>query len=303
MSKKINERVMLAMLNISIWSARKFDNKATVDVEASNGVSNVGRFNKRLIPEKAPEYKRLTEISTKLRSYFYSKSLPYGQEGIRLLPAKVYMEVAAEVRKASAEYEQAIADFIDSMEAQKAEAKVQLQSLYLESDYPNEETLRSKFGIYFKVLPFPDAEQFGVELPEEVIDSIKSSINDQVEETTTLAMNDLWKRLYEAVSHMADKLAVPDAIFRDSMIQNVHEVVELLPKLNFIDDPDLNSFCDQVGEKLAKVAPMEMRTDTAARADTAGEAIAIQNLMASFMGLPPTTTTVKTSPQQLLIVE
>lgn len=300
-SKNVSSRVMLAMLNISVWSARKFDNKATFEIEQNHSTKDIGRFNKKLLPENAASYKKIQEIANQLRALFYAKTLKYGQDGIGLLPAALYMELAEDVRTARAKFIPAVDEFIEDLDNLKREAKVLLNGLFLESDYPSREMLLQKFNIGFKVLPFPDAEKFGVELPGEVVEDIKESIAIQMDEATSNAMNDLWYRLYGVVTHMADKLAKPNAIFRDSLIENLRDMCDLLPQLNFVGDKNLTQLCDQVKEKLYVHEADSLRSNETTRADAAKDAIEIQQMMANFMGIKPPEVIVESNPQQLLI--
>jgi hypothetical protein len=82
---------------------------------------------------------------------------------------------------------------------------------------------------------------------------------------------------------MAEKLADPKAIFRDSMLENTREICALLPRLNFTDDPDLETMRQQVEATLLK-HPEALRNDPDLRRDTAAEAKKIMDAMGVFMG-------------------
>lgn len=43
----IQSKVMLCSVNVSAWGARRFDQKATEEVEKNHSAKNIGRFNKR----------------------------------------------------------------------------------------------------------------------------------------------------------------------------------------------------------------------------------------------------------------
>jgi hypothetical protein len=82
---------------------------------------------------------------------------------------------------------------------------------------------------------------------------------------------------------MAEKLADPKAIFRDSMLENTREICALLPRLNFTDDPNLEAMRQQVEASLLK-HPEALRNDPDLRHDTAVEAKKIMDAMGAFMG-------------------
>jgi hypothetical protein len=71
------------------------------------------------------------------------------------------------------------------------------------------------------------------------------------------ASRELWQRLYEAVSHMAERLQVYKVTeegvehpFRDSVVTNLVKLVDVLPKLNVTGDPELERLAAQVRASL-----------------------------------------------------
>ncbi|MEI2420850.1 hypothetical protein V6O07_11305, partial [Arthrospira platensis SPKY2] len=95
---------------------------------------------------------------------------------------------------------------------------------------------------------------------------------------------DVWQRLYDRVRHFAEKLDDPKAIFRDSTVNHLVELCELLPRLNVMDDPNLEAMRQEVEHKLAAYHPDDLRTNTTLRQTTAEAANDIAAKMAAFMG-------------------
>jgi hypothetical protein len=122
-----------------------------------------------------------------------------------------------------------------------------------------------------------------VQISSDELERIQQSVEQRVKEAQSLAMNDLWKRVYEKVKHISDKLHDPKAIFRDSMIDNARDLCDLLPRLNFADDPQLEAMRLEIETKLLK-NPEILRLHPEIRRDTAAEAKAIMDKMSSLMG-------------------
>lgn len=283
---ELKSRVMLAMLNVSVWSARAFDARATAEVQENhNPRDDIGRFNKRLLPAKAPSFEAVYEVARRAREAFYRRTLRYGQDGVRLLPASAYMELAAEIRGFKSRFPAAVDAFLVDLPSLKARQRDILNGLFVESDYPSHDELRKRFGFRFKVLPFPDAEQFGVELPQEALAQIRLDVEEHAAEVAETAMRDLWERLYEVVERMAQRLSQPKPVIRDSLVGNVKELVEILPSLNFAGDAKLSDLCNQVCAKLANQSPEDLRSNYSARAEAARQAADIQAQMAEYMGI------------------
>src|ERR1700722_5603599 len=171
------------------------------------------------------------------------------------------------------------------------QAKTRLGGLFREEDYPACNELVAKFSFATKVMPLPDAGDFRVVLGDEERDRIKRQITAAVEASLQVGSQELWQRLYEGVSHMAERLTAYKVTgegvehpFRDSIVTNLVKLVDVLPKLNVTNDPELERLTDQVHASLL-VDPKELRQSESVRAETAKTAAEIAQRMASYMGV------------------
>ena len=96
----------------------------------------------------------------------------------------------------------------------------------------SEREIRDKFAIETKVMPLPDAHDSRVSLGEEENDRIQRQITASVQASLTVTSQELWQRMYEAVSHMAGRLSAYQTTeqgvehpFRDSMVTNLVKLV------------------------------------------------------------------------------
>jgi hypothetical protein len=170
------------------------------------------------------------------------------------------------------------------------QAKVRLGGLFRSEDYPAPDELRSKFSFETKVMPLPDAGDFRVTLGDDEKERIKRQITATVEASLQVASRELWLRLYDAVSHLAERLqaykVTGDGVehpFRDSVVTNLVKLVDVLPKLNVTGDPELERLASEVRASLL-VDPQELRKSESIRSEIAKNATAIANRMAAYMG-------------------
>jgi len=138
-------------------------------------------------------------------------------------------------------------------------------------------------------MPLPDADDFRVGLGDEERDRIKRQITASVEASLTVASRELWQRMYEAVSHMAEHLSAYKTTeegvehpFRGSIVTNLVKLVEVMPRLNVTGDPELNCLTDQVRASLL-VDPAEWRKSESVRTETAMKAARIAQQMSAYM--------------------
>jgi hypothetical protein len=297
----IQSKVMLCTVNVSCWVARRFDGKATEEVEQIHKAKGIGRFNKRLLPENAPSYADVAAISNRIRAYYYGHTLKYDQLAVRLLPTMVYLDFVDHIRKLKDEYDLAVSVFLTDYLDLKEKARAELNGLFNEADYPTLAAMNEKFGVRMSVLPFPDASQFGVDLPENVLTDLRKDIDTHVMTSISTANSDLVGRLYEAVSKMASRLYASGNVRLD-VANNVRELCALLPKLNFSNDPRLTHILEQANKHLAVHTGAELKESRVLRSQVAAKAHEIEGLMAAFMGsAPPVIETEKPTPQLRLV--
>jgi hypothetical protein len=278
----LNDRALLVQLSISQWTARKYDKKATRQVADANGTTmDAGRYNKALLPMN-DLLDNIHKKTTHIRSKFYDNTLPWGIEGTMMLPTANYLNFMSEFRKERGEWNTLVDTFWQNYDGLVSNAQRILGSLYDHSDYPSSADIRQKFHMDMAVFPVPSTD-FRVSIGSDELTRIQQDVERRVQEAQSKAMTEVWQRLHDRVKHMAEKLADPKAIFRDSMIENAREICALLPRLNFSDDPNLEAMRQQVEAALLK-HPDALRNDPDLRRDTAAEAKKIMDAMGAFMG-------------------
>jgi hypothetical protein len=278
----LNDRALLVQLSISQWTARKYDKKATRQVADANGTTmDAGRYNKALLPMN-DLLDNIHKKTTHIRSKFYDNTLPWGIEGTMMLPTANYLNFMSEFRKERGEWNTLVDTFWQNYDGLVSNAQRILGSLYDHSDYPSSADIRQKFHMDMAVFPVPSTD-FRVSIGSDELTRIQQDVERRVQEAQSKAMTEVWQRLHDRVKHMAEKLADPKAIFRDSMIENAREICALLPRLNFSDDPNLEAMRQQVEAALLK-HPDALRNDPDLRRDTAAEAKKIMDAMSVFMG-------------------
>jgi hypothetical protein len=259
----IQSKVMLCSVTISSWVARRYDGKVTEEVETKHQTRGIGRFNKRLLPEHAPSFAEALSVGNRIRSYYYAHTLHYGQLGVRLLPTMIYMEFAEKMRAMKDEFDLAVSVFLTDYLNLKEQARAELNGLFNEADYP---TL--------------------VDLPEDVLTSLRSEIDQHVMKSISDANSDLVGRLYEAVSNLASRLYSSGNVRLD-VANQVRDLCALLPKLNFTNDPKLTHILEQATRHLTAHSGADLKESSVLRSQVAAKAQEIEGLMAAFMGGAP----------------
>jgi hypothetical protein len=266
---------MLAAVHISVWTATKHDRKVSREVADQNGArERAGRYNKQLLMG-ASRLEELRTLAGQIRQHFYTVTLPWSDEGLRLLPSHFLFELKEKMRGFEAEFSEGVERFLDVYPGYIQEARSELGGLFREEDYPRAEKLRDKFSVKLDIFPFPAGEDFRVAMSAEEHARMAEEIDASAREKLAKGTEELWKRLRHVVSNMVARLNEPDSRFHTTLVTNIGDLVSLLPRLNVNQDPELDRFAAQIRDRLCSYSAKELKKDDQLRTSTAAEAAGI----------------------------
>ena len=289
----LNHDAMLVSLRITAWSGRLYDRRASNHVAAAHdAAASAGRYNKRLLPKCA--FAALTSTMSRARTSHYEQTLPWDDQGGRLLTVANYERYTELMDGLRERMIRERARFIEDYDDNVDQARLDLGKLFRIEDYPSKEALQGKFAIRYRITPVPDADHFMAKLASDDTDRVKRDIEHQIEERLHDAVGDLYRRLGEAVERVSDRLQEDGngkpLVFRDSMISNVRDLVDVVPRLNIFGDDELARLCEQVKDKIAGVEPDSLRPsknfDPVARTRVKRDADALMEKFAGYFGAP-----------------
>jgi hypothetical protein len=278
----LTTKAMVLNLAIGIWQGYRLDRDASQKVTRDAGAEHdAARVNKHLVPKEA--LKDVVTASGKVRTHFYARTLPWKDNGDRLISRVMFMSFIEEHERLVGEFNAAVEEFLTTAyPAARDQAEFRMGDLFKADDYPSPGQLRSRFYINMDIDPVTEAGDFRVSLDAEHALEVRGKMERAMQERIGRAMRDVWERLSEVVGHFAKKMG-SDEVFRDSTIRNIEELVELIPGLNVLDDPDLTALSAEIKAKLAGHDPKDLRKDKVTRTQAARDAEAIMAKMASFM--------------------
>jgi len=199
------------------------------------------------------------------------------------LPTENYLKFMADFRQLKGEWEIMVRDFIVGYPQLVSVAQSSLGALYDPADYPAPSTIGERFRMTISIMPVPSTD-FRVAIGDEELEKIRADVESRVKAAGDKAMGDLWKRLYDRVKVLAERLADPQARFHESLLENANDLCEILPRLNIADDPKLEQMRCELQSMLKGKNVDMLRTSPTARESTAKSAQAIVDKMGAFMG-------------------
>ncbi|MCK9513676.1 MAG: hypothetical protein M0R28_20965 [Pigmentiphaga sp.] len=286
-------RGVLVSLEITTWSARRLDKRVTKEATRREGADDdAGRFNKHLLGGKVESHSAVIAAAGAARVAHYRETLPWADEGARLLPIGNYFEYAKIVRDERAKFAAAVETFLQEYPNLQADAARRLGAMYDPSDYPHVSDVAKRFTFRVHFSPVPAASDIRVDLPPEVTAHIERSVTARVENAVHGAVTEGWNRLAESVARIRDRLTEIAGMPEDGPAGRLHasifagavETAETLKRLNVLGDPALDAMADRIVSELSGLDPKAIRKDPAAMSETAKRADDILSAMAGFYG-------------------
>jgi hypothetical protein len=278
--KNLSEKALLVNLNISQWSGRAYDEEITMKVERDHSAINAGRYTKILIAEEA--LREPQKAASAARKFYHKQTLPWTDNGDRILPAENYFRFMREYQQYKSIFDGAVILFIREYPTLKAEAKSRLNGMFKDLDYPDTPDIKSKFKMKIGMLPINNIDDFRLKVNAAEVQHLRSQMEEEISSRITEANRSLWLRVKEAVGKVAERLSQDDAVFRNSLIDNVQELIDLIPRLNFTEDDELDDIVQEM--KPLIVDPEDIREDARLRHQKAEQARTILDKVNDFLG-------------------
>lgn len=286
----LSERAMLVKRTIRQWAAKKEDKKITQEVAtAHNAAVDSGKYNKSLLPKDA--LKPVQQAANAMRTEHYRLTLPWSDEGFRILSSAGYLAYTATMRQLEADFQSAVLDFQASYQNHIDDARARMNGLFNQADYPSVSEMAGLFGTDSAIRPLPDSGDFRAQLGIADVALIRQAITAEMDRNMQAAMGDIWQRMRSVVEAMAQKLSAysvtadgkVEGVFRDSLVSNISDLCDIVPSLNITNDPNISAFADTIRASLGQATPEELRDNDALRAGVAQQAYDILSKMDAFI--------------------
>lgn len=282
---EISGKAMLVSLQITSWGNTRKDKRVTDETNQQHGASaDAGRYSKHLLPPV--ELEAIGSFANAWRKWHRQQTLPWLDEGARILTTKNFIEFAAETKSKRYEFERLVSNFVSRYPQLVADAPSRLNGMFDPANYPDVSQIAGRFTATVNYAPVPLSQDFRVGLQSEQLDSLKADYEKNLSQAVEAAKRDVVERLAKPLAHMAELLRKKDikgAAIRNELIGNLREAVVLIPQLRLDDDSAFDALLKQA-DKLADVDVDTLRLSEIARRDTAEEAERISKQLEGYFG-------------------
>jgi len=247
----ISSSALLVELNISVWPASKIDREITNKVNSDAGAVHGASQTKKNLFAGTSLRKDISDFAARVRLYHNKHTLPWADKGERMLPTALFMEYKQTINGFEQTFDMMCNNFYVEYPRLVIEAPIALKGLYKAEDYPDIDTVKTKFGFRRTVKPVPEAGDFRLDIPAYDLEEMKAEFIAQQENKLAEAMREPWDRLHKMLVGMSEKLTDLEGEdakkrYHDTLITNPIELCSLLTKLNVTNDPALEAARRQV---------------------------------------------------------
>jgi hypothetical protein len=264
---------MMVDLNIAIYSGRKQDKSTQAEVTNAKGSGSkkAASVYKNLFAE-CKELDAITKFQARARAEHYKLTLPWNDQGARLLPTAALLDYQKTMKRYQDEFNRLVDAFLDKYDTLVAGAAFQLGTLFDRNEYPSRGKVAQRFRMETSFTPLPTGGDFRLDIESDVQRQLIAQYEEKLDAQLAAATQDSWTRLYNAISKLSDRLTVDEdgkkRTFHDTTVTNAVELCDLLHVMNVTNDPALTKASRQLAEVLSGVTPKELREEDSTRALT-----------------------------------
>jgi hypothetical protein len=245
---EIQNAAVLVRLTVRTFSNVREDDALTEEVKTLHKLQGkAGVWKKFKLPEHALSGVR--RVANKARAAHYGLTLPW-EDGARLLPLSARERYQGTMDDARAEFQRAVSEFVANYPDAVEESRRIHNGTWRADDYPPVETVALQFGMASTFEPVPAESHFAKTITGPALDQMRADLTAANNARVKGAVQDLWTRILGPVEKLAQTLADPQAIFRDSLVGNVSEILDLVPLLNVTADSSVARAADTIRKTL-----------------------------------------------------
>lgn len=243
---------------------------------------------KKLIDTKNPTYRVLTALKSQVSSYWRSMTLPYPQEGIRLIKQSDVAAFEAKMREFKEQLAAAAANLQLEYESVKEAARQKLGDLFNAADYPP--TLEGVFDIKWEY-PAVEAPNYLMNFNPELYEQEQRRIQGRFENAVLMAEQAFAERLQELVGHLIERLTdEPDGTkkkFQASAVENFKEFYDNFRHMNVRSNAQLETLIRQANDLVSGVEVKELRTNDEVRRNLSQQMATVQTALDNLITNAP----------------
>jgi hypothetical protein len=255
---RITDRAVLVNIAIGMPGVVRTDKALTGKIHADYSMDKeAGQYKKLRFPPNA--LKEIQSLATEARSNFhYDQTLPWSDEGYRILPAVKILDYLRKIGEYKARFEELVTKFGENYQSFVDWAKEKHNGSFDPSEYPGAEIEKQKFYFRINTVPIPSGADFRIQMETDALKEMVASVDERVKQAVENARVDLWKRLEQPVKSLVERMEYANnpanrANLHKSMFTNIKAICDAIPSLNITEDKNLETLKDEIEKTLCSI--------------------------------------------------
>ena len=237
--------------------------------------ADIGAVTARKSLIDSPALKDLQRLSREIYQWHIKNTVPWGDLGQRLKDNAGLIDYRNTMNKFELQFEALANKVVYEYPACCARAQNRLGDLYDPALFPSVEELRRKMSLRVTYEPIADPSNFIVQIGDQAAEEMKRQYNDVLSSRMEGISNYIYEKLREPLTNLVKRIdyEADDAPtgFRNTIVDNVMQIVELMGTCNFNDDPKIDRLKRELRNALKGVTPDALREDSGLRRHTKQE--------------------------------
>lgn len=263
-SERLRESTAPVKISFTWFGARK----AISDVHKEEIAERYGAAAKRIsaskkLLEKHPALKELTRIKGEITRYWKDNTLPFPEDGIRLLRKNRLEEFRYQMTVFRNNLTEAVRNLDDARWEIMEIARQELGELYDADDYPD--TFCGRFSVETS---FPNVQipEYLAEMAPEAYEAERTRVAQQFEAAVRETEQEFIKQFENLLGHLAKRLT-PDPVtgesktFKKNSLENLHDFFERFKSLSIGSNDRLDSLVTEAQDIVSGLNPKTLRTN------------------------------------------
>ena len=262
---QIQHKVLIVKPAIKMPGNTRTDESLTDEVHGNHSLrADAGRYVKQLYPKAA--LTPLTKIAGEARRWHKEHTLvsKFGD----LLPTAMFESYDQHMKAFQNRFHGAVENFVADFPNIMDEARRMHNGTFRADFYPPQALVSQEFSFTIFTSPMARAHDVMVDhLAEHRVQQIREELEQAAAHAAQEATRQVMARILEKVEAITLRLGDDDAVFRDTLIGNLKDILDMAPAMNIAADPALSALISECRVKLL-TAPATLRASVSARRTT-----------------------------------
>ena len=240
----IANSAVLVRLNISVWGASKRNKDLENEVaRGKNADPKAMRMYDNLMVGSTG-HKDVQKHAANVRLWHTNMTLPWDERGYRLCPTSLFLDYKSQHNLKKAAFDSMLDTFRVKYFSYRETARQYRGDMFNENDYPPVEEVMSKFAWNFVVAPVPESGHLCIDLPEQEMQELRQSCDEEVERKVAEAAKENEKRLLKELQGISAKCTDTGdddeddkKRWHDTFVTNPIDMCRMLKHMNLSNDP------------------------------------------------------------------